>query len=414
MENYQNKQQTSSLSVSNNEKSSPSDIKTTNNRSPADVNHLHIEREENVDVVKHTTIKQEKEQQLEEKNILNTKIKQITNSVEEQQQEMMNSDDEESDNDLELLNTLQQLHGLNQTPRLSTTEINNEKQENNCERKESTFFSLTSLTSSALFNDDESQSADIIIDSDASSSLVMSMNELNNPILSSNPLINDDLQTTTILNPTSFQNLLYRSISTNNGDVDKNDLKNYLHWIINHLNDDLQSSISNEQIQQEENKNLFSFDNEVIPIVEKSILDTHQSVLNEINQQIEHFVDRILSEAIFQVYNEESTLLNKTLPTNKQLIDPFDQTFDQIWINHFQSPDDPINPNNTFDQSNLFSAISNQANNIQEPILSPLLINPFGSTTTHNDLMKYPLITSVTNINTDDRSILHKVIHFQK
>lgn len=407
MENYQNKQQTSSLSVSNNEKSSPSGIKTTNNRPPADVNHLRIEREGNVDVVKHTTIKQKKEQQSEEKNILNTKIKQITNSVEEQQQEMMNSDDEESDNDLELLNTLQQLHVLNQTPRLSTTEINNEKQENNCERKESTFFSLTSLTSSALFNDDESHSADIIIDSDASSSLVMSMNELNNPILSSTPLIDDDLQTTTALSPTSFQNLLYRSISTNNEDADKDDLKDYLHWIINHLNDDLQSSISNEQIQQHENKNLFSFDNEVIPTVEKS-------ALNEINQQIEHFVDRIVSEAIYQVYNEDNTLLNKTFPTNKQFIDPFDQTFDQIWINHFQSPDDPINPNNTFDQTNLFSAISNQANNIQEPILSPLLINPFGSTTTHNDLMKYSLITSVTNINTDDRSILHKVIQFQK
>ncbi|CAF4818152.1 unnamed protein product, partial [Rotaria socialis] len=122
---------------------------------------------------------------------------------------MMSSDDE-FDNDSELLNTLAQLHGLVYTPRLSsdnynqnlnTTNLLNEKnqqqdkdlsnsihchesqKENNFERKggqlPSTNFSLTSLTSSGLLNDDESHSVDIMVDSDGSSSLITSTNEFN-------------------------------------------------------------------------------------------------------------------------------------------------------------------------------------------------------------------------------------------
>jgi hypothetical protein len=415
-ENYQDKQQTSSLSVSNNEKSSPSNITTTNNRSPADVNHLLIEQEENVDVINSTSIKQKKEQQSQGKTIPSTKIKQITNSEEQHEYYQMMSSDDESDNDVELLNTLSQLHGLIQTPQLST-EINQKK---NCERKDeqqpSNFYSLTSLTSSALFNDDESHTNDIILDSDASSSLLMSRNELNTSILSSNQFINDDLQLTNRdnhndllqFNPTTVQNLLYRSLSSNNEneDRDKFDLTNYLHWIINHLNDDLQSSSLSNEFQQQENKKLFSLDIEITPIIE--------------NQQIEHFVDRILSQAIYEVYHEDPSLSNEDPTTNKQLLDPFDNQFHSDWISHFQSPDDPINPTNIFDQTNLFSVISNQANTIEEPVPSPLLINPFDSTITPNDSMKYSLITSVRNISTNDKSnfqddfMLYKVIYFYK
>lgn len=201
----QNIQQTSS--ISNNEKNSPSNIITTNNSSPTAVNHLLIEKnrgeeEENVDAINRSRIKLKKTQQSEDKNIININIEQITNCDKEQQDhyQMMNSDNE-SDNDSELLETLAQIHGLVHTSRLTSDQQINEKKTNDFisnsnlnekqnqhtifsnnnddknqvkvferkEEKSSNFFSLTSLTSSILFNDDESHSTDIILDSDASS-----------------------------------------------------------------------------------------------------------------------------------------------------------------------------------------------------------------------------------------------------
>jgi hypothetical protein len=307
---------------------------------------------------------------LQDKNITNTNIKQVTNSEQEQQDhyQMMNSDDE-SDNDSELLETLAQFHGIIHTPRLSV-EINqtnllqnqnqqyneekfdhlisnsnvDEKQnlivfnnddknqmktyERNEEKKSSTCFSLTSLTSSVLFNDDESHSTDIILDSDASSSLIMSNYESN------------DLQ------------------------------------IIK--KDKLESPM------------LSSFDIDVIEIVEKLVSNALQLALDEINEshrQIEQLIEQILSEAIYEIYNENQNLSTENLEliinshnqTNKQILDPFDQKFHSIWISHFQTPDDNINEN------------------------SSLLIDPFDLTNTDNDLTRYPLTAaSVKNINTND------------
>lgn len=402
---YQNIQEISSLSISNNEKNSPSNITTTNGNSPTAVNHLPIEKDEeekeNTDVVNRSRIELKKTQQSQDKNTTNINIKQITNSGEEQRDHyQMMSSDSESDNDSELLKTLAQFHGLVHTSRLSSeinqTEIlknkiqqydeeqtknlnidekqniifsnnNDDKnQKKNEEKNSSTSFSSTSLTSSALFNDDESHSIDIIFDSDASSSLIMS---------------NNDLQ------------------------------------------------ITRKENNESELPILSTFDTEVISIVEKLVSDTLQLAINEFNQLIEHFVEQIISEAIYEIYHEDKNLfesnLNESLstenlaliinwhqnPPNQQLFDPFDQKFHSVWMNHFQTPDDIINDSfysNTFDQSNLFSSTSNQVN-------STLLINPFDSTITANDLIKYSLTTSVKNINTNNNDVLtlFTVIHLE-
>jgi prune family protein 2 len=373
---YQNIQQTPSLlSVSINEKNSPSNIRTTNYSSPTAVNHLPIgeeekEEKENVDVVNRSSIKLKKTQQSLDENTANINIKQITNGEEKRQDhyQMMSSndddDDDQSDNDSELLKTLAQLHGLVHQPSLSTdiynsqissckqdenTNLNLDKKQNlilsndvdknhpsNEEQKSSTFFSLTSLTSSTLFNDDESHSTDIMIDSNASSSLTMSNSEYNN-----------------------------------------------------------------------------LFDNEVRLIVEKLVSDILQLALDQLNessQSIEYFVEQILSEAVYQVYAEDNHLSTENLVSiinwhhenDKKILDPFDQECHNIWINHFQTPDDNINPiafhSNTFDELNLFSLESNQADFIQKEIASaPLFINPSNPDRTDKDSMKSPLTAVVNN-----------------
>jgi hypothetical protein len=336
-EHYQNIQEKSLLSVSNNEKNSPSNITTTNNSSPTAVNHLPLEiekeEEENADAVNHPRIKLKKTQQSQDKNITNINIEQIANSEQEQQDHyQMISSDDESDNDSELLETLAQLHGLVHTPRLSSeineTEIlknqiqqfneektnnlisnfnNNEKQniiffnnddknqKQNSERNEE----KKSLTSSVLFNDDESHSTDMILNSNASSSLIISNNSMLSP-----------------------------------------------------------------------------FDIEILSIVEKLVSNTLQLALNEINesnQQIEQLVEEILSEIINEICNKDENFTTENLEliinwhnqTNKQLFDPFDQKFHNIWINHFQTPDDLINENNI--DTTIFHSNIN----------SSLLINPF-------------------------------------
>lgn len=270
----------------------------------------------------------------------------------------MNSDNE-SDNDSELLETLAQLHGLVHTSEMKTNHlISNsnvdEKQHmiffNNddkkiYERKDGNFFSLTSLTSSILFNDDESHSADIMLDSNTSSSLMTSNYDLNTSMLSS---------------------------------------KQY------------ETSMSS------------SFDIEVIPVVEKLISNTLQLAFDQINEshrQIEQFVERILSDAIYEIYHEDENVSTENLALiinwhknqiNRENLDPFDQKFHIQWINHFQTPDDE----NITDELNLFSTTSNQSN-------SSLLINPFDTPIMDNNLMKYPLTASVKNISTDDKSGFH-------
>ncbi|CAF3470765.1 unnamed protein product [Rotaria socialis] len=483
IEHYKYLQQSSSLSVSNSEEYDPFNIKTTNNPSNTTtaaipVNHLLIQREEqeqeNIDSINCRNILEKKEEKLDGESCSNVNIQDIVSNrqVQRNLHRMMSSDDE-FDNDSELLNTLAQLHGLVYTPRLSsdnynqnlnTTNLLNEKnqqqdkdlsnsihchesqKENNFERKggqlPSTNFSLTSLTSSGLLNDDESHSVDIMVDSDGSSSLITSTNEFNDSLILSNQLVIDDSQ---IRNTNMYDSLHQTAMTINDNtnsdylhnrsipceslftiNTDNNDLITYLHWIISHLNDDLQSSTplntiehSNNEHQQsdrnqQENVMLSSVDIDIILLVEQLVSDVVQLVLDEINEakrQAEHLADRILSQAIYEVNNEDNRLaidnlklnINHDVQTNEQLLDPFDQTFDSLWTKQFQIS------NNIIDENN-FDPISFYSNTFDESI-SPfsLFTNPFDTAITDNNLTQYSLIAFVRNNNNiDHSSILNK------
>ncbi|CAF3662573.1 unnamed protein product [Rotaria sordida] len=488
IEHYQNIQQpspssASSLSISNSKKNSRSNIKTTNNSSTTTVNHFLIdkEKEENVDAITSSSLIEKKEEKLSEKTCSNINRTDIMNNKHEQQNhyQMMSSDDE-FDNDLDLLNTLAQLHGLVYIPRLSSEinqKTNEQIQQYNEEKTSSKCFSLTSLTSSGLFNNNESHSTDIIFDFNVASSLKASTNELNNSITSLNHFIINDLQkTNTISNINNNNNHLQQTTIRDNINSNFNDLYNqsmsyesllndntnlidYLHWLINHLNDDLKSptkfhSIENliqnnhtitntihhnnkfqqSNIIQEENRMLSSINTDITQIIEKltsNILQLKLDEINESKQRIAYFVDQLLSQAIYEVNNEDHNLMVDNLEsvmnwhnqTDEQLLDPFDQTFDNMWMKQFEVSDDIINQNNidrisfysnTFDESNLFSTISNQENPIQESLSSSLLINSFDSSITTNNLTKYSLIESIRNINSDDSSIFQNDFIFNK
>ncbi|CAM4786372.1 unnamed protein product [Rotaria magnacalcarata] len=475
IEHYKYPQQSSSLSISNSEEYDPFNTKTTNNPSTTTttpVNHLLIQREEqeqeNIDSINCRNILEKREE-----SCSNINIRHIVSNrqVQKNLHRMMNSDDE-FDNDSELLNTLAQLHGLVYTPRLSsdnnnqklnTTNLLNEtnqqydkdlsntihyhesQKENNFEGKggqlRSTCFSLTSLTSSGLLNDDESHSVDIMVDSDGSSSLVTSTNECNDSLILSNQLIIDDCQ---IKNTNMYDSLHQTAMRINDNansddlhkrsisceslltvNTDNNDFITYLHWILSRLNDDLHISTplntmehSNNEHQQsdmnqQENVMLSSVDIDIISLAEQLVSDVVQLVLDEINdvkRQAEHFVERILSQAIYDVDNEDNGLaidnlklnINNDTKTNEQLLDPFDQTFDSLWTKQFQIS------NNVIDENN-FDPISFYSNTLDESISSSsLFTNPFDTVITDNNLTQYSLIAFVRNNNIDQSSILNK------
>jgi hypothetical protein len=210
-----------------------------------------------------------------------------------------------------------------------------------------------------------------------------------------------------------------------------------------------------------ENNKISSFDDDVKPIVEKLTSDILKLALKQVNisyEQIEHFVDQILSQAIFDVYNENNNIpINETIltenlasiiswhdqtkATDKQIPDPFDQKFDSVWSKHFQTPDDTINENifinetkvdpwlitteskkdidpmlffsETLDESDLFSSsnkISEKENDetttFSEYLPPPLLTDTSNTTTAANNLMKYTLTAPVIDDSGDDSSTL--------
>jgi hypothetical protein len=221
-----------------------------------------------------------------------------------------------------------------------------------------------------------------------------------------------------------------------------------------------------EEEEEQPKQQFFSFDDEVKPIVEKLVSDTLQLALTELHepyQPVEHFVDQILTQAIFEVYHDDKNLSeNETndlirtenlasiiswhdqiKATKKQLPDPFDQKFDSVWSSHFQTPDDPTHENlfenetkdtpdpclmttpnkdvdpmvlfsRTFDDADLFSSSSNPINKIEddetntlsEYLPPPILTNPSNTTTATNNLMKYTLTAPVLDDSGDDSSTL--------
>lgn len=209
-----------------------------------------------------------------------------------------------------------------------------------------------------------------------------------------------------------------------------------------------------DEEQEEEKKKLPLFDDDVKPIVEKLVSDILDKALSEVNEpynQIEHFVDQTLSQAVFEVYQEDQNNPTEEIPTenlasiinwhdqtttttNKKLLDPFDQKFDSVWSQHFQAPDDTSNENlfdnpikndpwltttKTLDDSDLFSSSSNpKFDDNETSTISEYLPPPINPVNTTNNLMKYTLTAPVIDDSGDDSSTLedyfisHKVIKY--
>jgi hypothetical protein len=297
------------------------------------------EEKENADVVDRSSIKLKITQQSSDKNTANINIKQITNGEEElhdhyQTMSSDDDDDDDDDNDSELLETLAQLHGLVHQPQLSTEIYKNKTQQ--CKQDEIRNLNLDEKHNLISSNDDRRNE-------EKKSSTFFSLTSL-----TSSALFNDDES---------------------------------------HSTDIMLDSNGSSSLTMSH-----SFDNEVRSIVDKLVSDILQLALNELNessQPIEHFVEQILSEAIYQVHTEDQHSSTENLVSiidwhhqiDKQILDPFDQQFHSHWISHFQNPDDNINPSsfhsNAFDEFNLFSMESNQADFIQKEIVSsPFLTNP--------------------------------------
>ncbi|CAF0999358.1 unnamed protein product [Rotaria sordida] len=233
------------------------------------------------------------------------------------------------------------------------------------------------------------------------------------------------------------------------------------------INQGQQSMIIYEEDENEiekENDEISSINYNINLIAENLVSNIIELALNQVDEpyyQVEHFVDQILSEAVFEIYNEDYNLLklekNDTIPienlatiinwhnsiktTNNKLLDPFDST----WINQFQTSNnttnenlvenenktnvdpwlltsiehknelDPMTLSNTLDESDLFSSISNPVNKISELeddetgtlseyLPPPILRDPSNATTAANNLMKYTLTAPVLDDSGDDSS----------
>lgn len=344
-------QKASLLSVSDNEMPGPStttQITTTTtvpvtktHSSSTAVNHLLKEKneekeigEEDADVVDRTSPNLKIRQQSYDRNLPNINRTTIVNCEKKDEQDhyqMMDSDDE-SDNDSELLQTLAQLHGLVHTHRLS----------NDC------------------------NPIDVLINHETSD-------------LNKQDMINID-----------DEKLLPRTSKE----------KSTAHTSLSSL-----SSTNDESQLQDVIIDSDSSSNDDIPyVVEKLVSNTLQLAIEQMNnshEPIEHFVEQILSEAVYDIYQEnqndaESKIDNLLSIVQwhhrpvKPVFDPFDQNFDQIWLHDFQTPEN--SKSDSFDPMNIFSSISNQA---QENLSQSLAIDPFNSS---------DLTASVENINLDNNS----------
>ena len=210
--------------------------------------------------------------------------------------------------------------------------------------------------------------------------------------------------------------------------------------------------------------------NELKAIAENSATNILRSASNHIDQpydQIEHLIDRILTEAIFEIYyndqhfseletneiiltNNLATIIsdhNLSVATNEQSADTFNQQFNNIWNSGFETLNQTMNESlfksenqididpwlttkpsdsdtgpltlssKTFNDMDLFSTTNNSINKIQETeydearslsdyVPSQLLTDPSNVTTAANNLMKYTLTAPVIDDSGDDSSIL--------
>ncbi|CAF3370431.1 unnamed protein product [Rotaria sp. Silwood1] len=234
--------------------------------------------------------------------------------------------------------------------------------------------------------------------------------------------------------------------------------------------DEEEAEEENEDETEKENDEIVSANYELKLIVERLVSNIIQLALAEVNEsysQIEHFVDQILAQAVFEVYNEDYNLsmleTNDIIPTenlatiiswhnslttttNKKLLDPFDKKFDSTLNTHLQAPNHTTNENlvdnenkingdpwllttieqnndfdpmtfysNTLDESDLFSSTSNPTNKVpeleddeagtlSEYVPPPILRNSSNATTVANNMMKYTLTAPVFDDSGDDSS----------
>ena len=358
-----------------------------NNRSVTVVNQATVEEDERSECAIDAS---KREQKKEEEQLQTTStikhIAQIAYSENSQQPDQkMSSDDDESENDSELLNTLSQLHGLVQSPRASfiqsaddendlspvsdafqkrTIIFHNglEKSTNNHQTKTGNSFSLTSSTSSMQFTDDELQVNDLGLNSQAS--------------LPS--LLADDEPGPTF--PTNHEDDTLQNESLS----------------------DMSSAI-------------------VIPIVDKLISDSIQAALvtvHQYTQHVEQLVNRVLTEAVDQVYREDYE--SSDVEDGEQTFDPFDRKFDHLWSEQFQTFNGDLFSNGIESEGDAwFTATqvptdrmsfestgspSPSAVHSQDSPPAALLIDLSDSVVKGNDSLRYCLTASVKANNLDDSS----------
>ncbi|CAF3218399.1 unnamed protein product [Rotaria socialis] len=227
-----------------------------------------------------------------------------------------------------------------------------------------------------------------------------------------------------------------------------------------------EDEIEEEEEEEEEEDNELSPNNIILQnVVEKLVSHILTLALEQVNHaynQIDHFVDQILSQAIFEVYNEDKdsseSEINDMIPTEnltsiindhdsttttattvKEKFDPSDEKIDSTWIHHFQTPktsDDSWLPkaaehhnnvdpmsffSNTFDESDLFSSASNptkldddEAGTLSEYLPPPILTDTSKTAMAVNNMMKYTLTAPVIDDSGDDSSFQEDFFNLHK
>ena len=126
--------------------------------------------------------------------------------------------------------------------------------------------------------------------------------------LPSNPFTWETLLTDRQPSNITWESLFDQKIQS---DGDDDDLTKYLQWLFNHFDDSLPSIIHTSIKPSESISSPSLIDDHLEIVVEKLVSSTLEKALDEINRPyvpIESFVEQILAQAIFEVYQEDSPL----------------------------------------------------------------------------------------------------------
>ena len=368
------------------------------------------------------------------------------------------SSDDESENDSELLHTLSQLHGLSPSARPSMTRYLPDEYEktptdhlllcsdkgNNVEKNNDmnnittnasqSAFSLNSSASSMQSSDDE----------------LMPFNHprLESPLLSLEEIKDESTANFTSSWKSSTDRGFAPALPSHQDGNDVQDLTRYLRWIINHFDE---KSRNESKSDVEKSSSLISDDEEgeerlalsastmemssveqLIPIIEQIVSDAIDQALNNVHDyemSIEQLVRQILTEAIYQVYQEDQISTDTA-----NLVEPFEQqsaSIFQVAEDPFMLPlvgmdqidvnvSDPWSNNDLLDQSEIRSITTNIPSNIDDAerlVSTSLFIDTSDSALTAQESMKYRLTAAVNSNSSDNRYILpdsfvSKVIDF--